>query len=142
MQKAITLKQANDAQFVATIAANTNLAQTSSKIDPIDKAAFEEKAAQLKQQYLEELATLKTQVQEKAITKAAYKVAKMKLTIFLEEDLKAIKMNLPSSKAQYDARDALISYHRQDQMIKKNFLQDKNKISKETPVEYKRNNAF
>ena len=142
LQKAITLKQANDAQFVTTIAANTNLAQTSSKIDPIDKAAFEEKAAQLKQQYLEELATLKTQVQEKAITKAAYKVAKMKLTIFLEEDLKAIKMNLPSSKAQYDARDALISYYRQDQMIKKNFLQDKNKISKETPVEYKRNNAF
>ena len=135
-------KYANDSDFVNKIKANQKLIDPTSKMNPEDQTKFNQEQANLVEKFNQELQRLKEQLKQKAITKEAYKLSKMKAEIFLEEDLKALKMNLSSSKEKYDSKDALITYQKENQLIKKNWLQNQNKIAKEIPIEYKRNNSI
>ena len=135
-------KLQNDRYFVEAVNANKQLIKPSRKMTVEDKQIYNNQASALKAQYDKDLQNLKNKLSRKEITREAYKLSKLKLSIFLEEDLKAIKMNLNSSKEKYVSKDILVTYKKQSKLIKKNLQQDKNKISKETPIEYKKNNSI
>ena len=138
----IEAKHANDSDFIHKVEANQKLIDPATKMNAEDQAKFNEEQKILVDKFNQQMQTLKEQLKQKAITKEAYKLSKMKAEIFLQEDLKALKMNLSSSKEKYDSKDALITYQKENQLIKKNWLQNQNKIAKEIPIEYKRNNSI
>lgn len=142
LQDYVVAKEENDKHLVEIVEKNQKLISPALKMDEKDKQIFNEKKTQLKNEFLKNVTELKQKLSNKEITKEAFRNKKLKLEIFLEEDIKALKMNLDSSKEKFASRDTLITYKKQNQLCKKNLLQDRNKISKETPIEYKRNNSI
>lgn len=106
-------------------------------MDPLKKETL-----RLKNELDKNIEKLKNELNEGLITKEAYKNSVMKLNIFFEEDIKAFKMTLEENKQKYMSKDIFVRYRKENSLIKKEYSQDKNKISKEVPIEYKKNNSI
>ncbi len=132
----------NDLRIVEETKGVQKLTSSFEKMSENDKKTFESEKQKLKEKFDKDLQDLKQKLSNKEITKEAYRISKLKLEIFYEEDIKYIKMNLDSTKDKYVSKDILVKYHRQNKLLKKELQQDKNKISKETPIEYRKNNSI
>ena len=106
-------------------------------MDPLKKETL-----RLKNELDKNIEKLKNELNEGLITKEAYKNSVMKLNIFFEEDIKAFKMTLEENKQKYMSKDIFVRYRKENSLINKEYSQDKNKISKEVPIEYKKNNSI
>ncbi len=113
-----------------------------SKMSSEDKQIYKAEKRKLGEKYKQDIAELKNQKTQKEVTGTAYKNQKLKLTVFYEEDVKAIKTTLASSKGRYQTKDAYIQFKKQQDIIKKEHEQAMNNISKEIPIEVKKNTSI
>ena len=114
-----------------------NYKNSLASMDPLKKETL-----RLKKELDKNIENLKNKLNDGLITKEAYKNSVMKLNIFFEEDVKAFKMTLEENKQKYMSKDIFVKYRKENSLIKKEYLQDKNKTSKEVPIEYKKNNSI